>query len=178
MDTSNHRPSPHIAILMGTYNGEAYLSEQLDSIEQQHYPHWTLHVSDDSPTPGTQKLLKVYQQRWGATKLVIYQGKQQGFATNFMSLVRNTAIHSHYYAFADQDDRWHPENSSGQLNNWRLKSPTSHYSIPPERGWWMSRASQPATRRYTQGHPPSKTPWCKISPAVTRWCLTKPPATT
>ena len=109
MDTSNHRPSPHIAILMGTYNGEAYLSEQLDSIEQQHYPHWTLHVSDDSPTSGTRKLLETYQQRWGKDKLVIYQGKQQGFAINFMSLVRNQAIQGHYYAFADQDDCWHPE---------------------------------------------------------------------
>jgi len=123
MDTSNHRPSPHIAILMGTYNGEAYLSEQLDSIEQQHYPHWTLHVSDDSPTPGTQKLLKAYQQRWGATKLVIYQGKQQGFATNFMSLVRNTAIHSHYYAFADQDDRWHPEKLQRAVEQLALEEP-------------------------------------------------------
>ncbi len=100
---------PHVAILMGTYEGEAYLSEQLDSIENQQYTHWTLHVSDDSPTPGTQRLLKRYQQRWGDNKLVIYQGCRKGFAANFMSLVRNTAIQSDYYAFADQDDRWHTE---------------------------------------------------------------------
>tara|TARA_R110002012_G_scaffold160338_1_gene322134 strand:+ start:90 stop:1010 length:921 start_codon:yes stop_codon:yes gene_type:complete len=100
---------PHVAILMGTYNGETYLSEQLDSIEKQQYMHWTLYVSDDSPLPGTRTILKAYQQRWGAHRLKIYQGKQQGFAANFMSLVRNSAIQADYYAFADQDDRWHPE---------------------------------------------------------------------
>lgn len=98
--------SPHVAILMGTYEGEAYLSHQLDSIERQRYAHWTLHVSDDSPTLGTYRLLRTYQKRWGENRLKIYAGKQQGFATNFMSLVRHTAIQGDYYAFADQDDIW------------------------------------------------------------------------
>ncbi|MCL5425105.1 MAG: glycosyltransferase family 2 protein [Gammaproteobacteria bacterium] len=109
MDTTKQHAYPHIAILMGTYNGEAYLSEQLDSIEKQQYTNWVLHVSDDSPTPGTYQLLKAYQQRWGEQKLQIYQGKQQGFAANFMSLVRNTSIQGDYFAFADQDDRWHTD---------------------------------------------------------------------
>lgn len=109
MDTTKQHSYPRIAILMGTYNGEAYLSEQLDSIEKQQYTNWVLHVSDDSPTPGTYQLLKAYQQRWGEQKLQIYQGKQQGFAANFMSLVRNTSIRGDYFAFADQDDRWHTD---------------------------------------------------------------------
>ncbi|MBF59031.1 MAG: glycosyl transferase family 2 [Halomonas sp.] len=109
MDTRMPPSIPHVAILMGTYNGEAYLSEQLDSIEGQQHAHWTLHVSDDSPLPGTRRLLEAYQRRWGEQRLKIYPGKQQGFAANFMSLVRNSAIQGDYYAFADQDDRWHPE---------------------------------------------------------------------
>lgn len=109
METVTPPLTPHVAILMGTYNGEAYLSEQLDSIERQQHTHWTLHVSDDSPQTGTFNILKAYQQRWGEQRLKIYQGKQQGFATNFMSLVRNGAIQGDYYAFADQDDRWYPE---------------------------------------------------------------------
>lgn len=109
MDTTKQDSYPHIAILMGTYNGEAYLSEQLDSIEKQQYTNWVLHVSDDSPIPDTYQLLKAYQQRWGEQKLQIYQGKQQGFAVNFMSLVRNTSIQANYFAFADQDDRWHTD---------------------------------------------------------------------
>lgn len=108
-ETTTLCPAPHIAILMGTYNGEAYLQEQLDSIERQEYLHWTLHVSDDSSTSDTRQLLETYQKRWGERRLKIYQGRQQGFAVNFMSLVRNTAIQAEYFAFADQDDNWHPD---------------------------------------------------------------------
>ena len=42
-----------IAILLATYNGEKYLSEQLLSLYNQTYSDWTLYIADDGSTDGT-----------------------------------------------------------------------------------------------------------------------------
>ena len=47
-------------ILMSTYNGERYLSEQIDSILAQTYTEWRLHIRDDGSRDGTKAILKTY----------------------------------------------------------------------------------------------------------------------
>ena len=103
------RNSHHIAILMGTFNGAAFLSQQLASIAGQSHQDWTLYVSDDGSTDETMAILKDYQARWGADKLKIFKGPKAGFAANFMSLVANQDINADAFAFADQDDIWCPD---------------------------------------------------------------------
>ena len=44
---TNTEQTPHVAILMATYNGSKYLPHQIDSILKQHYTNWTLYVQDD-----------------------------------------------------------------------------------------------------------------------------------
>ena len=36
-----------VAILMSTYNGEKYLTEQIESIVNQSFPNWVLYIRDD-----------------------------------------------------------------------------------------------------------------------------------
>ena len=55
---------PKVSILMATYNGAAYLIEQLDSLRAQDYPHFDLLVCDDVSTDDTLELLKRYQQQY------------------------------------------------------------------------------------------------------------------
>ena len=50
--------STSIAVLMATYNGKQWLSEQVESILQQVNVHLTLFVSDDHSTDGTLEYLK------------------------------------------------------------------------------------------------------------------------
>ena len=50
--------SPSVAILMCTYNGENFLEEQLDSIQNQDYKNWTLFVNDDGSKDATLDILK------------------------------------------------------------------------------------------------------------------------
>lgn len=97
---------PTVAILMGTYNGEKYLKQQLDSIEVQTLENWRLIVSDDGSTDGTLKLLEEYRARWGAERMEIRQGPRQGFCQNFMSLACAKEIDAEFFAFSDQDDVW------------------------------------------------------------------------
>ena len=51
-----------IEILMTTYNGAAYLKEQLDSILAQTYRNWHLTVSDDGSTDATVSIIQAYER--------------------------------------------------------------------------------------------------------------------
>ncbi|WP_434715337.1 glycosyltransferase family 2 protein [Paraburkholderia sp. A3RO-2L] len=98
--------SPHVAILLATYNGARYLGEQLDSIGRQTHGNWTVWASDDGSTDGTLDLLVRYRERWGADRLVIVSGPGRGFVANFLNLVCDAGINADYFAFCDQDDVW------------------------------------------------------------------------
>ncbi|QWA09339.1 glycosyltransferase [Sodalis ligni] len=50
MSFANDEP---VAILMGTYQGERYIDEQLNSFKSQSYGNWTLYVSDDGSIDET-----------------------------------------------------------------------------------------------------------------------------
>ena len=57
----NH--SSTICILMGTYNGQAFLAEQLLSIENQSHKNWRLVMSDDGSTDDTLAIAKTFQEK-------------------------------------------------------------------------------------------------------------------
>ena len=98
--------SPHLAILMCTYNGENFLEEQLDSIENQDYKNWTLYVNDDGSKDATLDILKRYQKKWGNKKLHIRRGPQKGFSQNFLQIISDKKINADLYFLCDQDDVW------------------------------------------------------------------------
>ena len=95
-----------VCILMGTYNGEAFLADQLLSIENQSHTNWRLIISDDGSTDATLPIAKSFQDKWGSDRLEIRAGPQQGFCTNFLSLACDPTIQADFYAFSDQDDVW------------------------------------------------------------------------
>lgn len=98
--------TPLVAILMGTKNGTRFLPEQLDSLAAQTHQNWVLIVSDDGSTDDTVRILKAYQAKWPAGKLIIKEGPKQGFCVNFLSMACDPNIKADYYAFCDQDDVW------------------------------------------------------------------------
>lgn len=100
--------TPKVAILMCTYQGEAFLAEQLASLERQSCTDWSLHVSDDGSTDATWSMLQAFRQRH-AGRVTLWRGPQRGFAANFMSLLCNPEVRGCYFAFCDQDDVWCPD---------------------------------------------------------------------
>ena len=104
--------SPHLAILMCTYNGENFLEEQLDSIENQDYKNWTLFVNDDGSKDATLDILKRYQKKWGNQKLHIRKGPKKGFCQNFLQIICDKTIQADLYFLSDQDDVWMPHKLS------------------------------------------------------------------
>ena len=52
-----------VTILMSTYNGENFLAEQIESIQQQTYTDWTLLIRDDGSKDKTRDLSNVSLQK-------------------------------------------------------------------------------------------------------------------
>jgi glycosyltransferase involved in cell wall biosynthesis len=98
--------SSTVCILMGTYNGQAFLAEQLLSIENQSHKDWRLVISDDGSTDDTLAIAKTFQEKLGKDRIEIRLGPKQGFCKNFLNLACDSTIKADFYAFADQDDIW------------------------------------------------------------------------
>jgi len=111
-----------IYILMSTYNGEKFLSEQLRSIEDQTHKNWRLLISDDGSTDNTLEIANQFQAKWGDNRLEIRQGPRQGFCQNFLSMACDTSLKADLYAFSDQDDVWMPEKLSIAVKYFKSRS--------------------------------------------------------
>lgn len=94
---------------MCTYNGEAYLEEQLISIFNQKNKNWKLYISDDGSKDQTLQILKKYQKALGVNKIKILFGPQRNFHENFLSLICNQTIKADFFMLCDQDDIWMPD---------------------------------------------------------------------
>ena len=97
----------HIAILMATYNGGKYLSEQIDSILSQTSHLWHLYVHDDGSKDDTVEILHNYASKHPKEITVLDYPPQGGALHNFISLLER--VEAKYYMFSDQDDVWHPD---------------------------------------------------------------------
>jgi glycosyltransferase involved in cell wall biosynthesis len=107
-----------IDILLATYNGGAYLEEQLVSIEAQTHSNWRLIARDDGSADGTPDSLARFQDRH-PDKVTIIQDDDGnlGLVQNFSRLMSVST--APYAAFCDQDDVWVPEKLSVCLERMR-----------------------------------------------------------
>lgn len=101
---------PHVLILLATYNGGKFLSEQLESFCAQTHLNWSLLVSDDGSQDGTKSIIREFSLKNPERSVSIIEGPSKGFACNFHNLLKHALLHSsEYFAFSDQDDIWLPE---------------------------------------------------------------------
>lgn len=96
--------SPSVCVLMSTYNGERYLSEQINSIADQDEVTVSLVVRDDGSHDGTAKLAENISEERGLI-CSVEKGQNVGFLRSFEDLLLR-AEGSDFYAFSDQDDVW------------------------------------------------------------------------
>jgi len=102
-----------VQVLLSTYNGEAYIKEQLDSILVQDYPDISILIRDDGSKDNTISILKEYCSRY--TNITFYKGPNIGCWQSFMDLVQNSDTSASYFAFCDQDDVWKPSKISAAI---------------------------------------------------------------
>lgn len=104
-----------VAILMATYNGEQYISEQIDSILKQTYEDWVIYISDDGSDDKTLEILADYLNKYQSKIKLINVGGHRGAKGNFTFLIHQIKEHS-YYMFCDQDDVWLENKIEQELN--------------------------------------------------------------
>lgn len=110
--SSTASTTARVAILLCTYQGSRYLAEQLDSIRTQDHKNLVVCASDDGSEDNTRELLGQHQNQWNNGNFSICSGPQQGYTTNFLSLVCQPDITADFFAYADQDDIWEPDKLS------------------------------------------------------------------
>lgn len=93
-----------VAVLLATYNGERYISEQLDSLICQSFKDFVVYYHDDGSTDSTLSILREYSTRFDGKFVEIQSPLHQGPKNNFMSLLER--VDADYYMFCDQDDVW------------------------------------------------------------------------
>lgn len=115
-----------VDIILATYNGEANLVQQLDSIIKQQCQDWRLVIRDDVSSDNTPALLEQYANKFnGKIKIIQNDGLNLGACQNFSRLLRHAE--ADYIMLCDQDDVWLPDKI--QITLAKMKEMEATYGI-------------------------------------------------
>ena len=100
---------PKVAILMATYNGERFISKQIDSILRQTYKNFHIIISDDCSTDNTYSIIMDYRRKDNRIMTPLIN-KNHGPFLNYYHLLKyckeNVINGYDVYFLCDQDDIW------------------------------------------------------------------------
>ena len=109
-----------VAVILGFYNGNKYILEQIDSIICQTHKNISIFIFDDN---SNQKIIKneIYGRQKFKNQIKIIRRKSNlGYSKNFLHGLKKVKDNFDYYAFCDQDDIWEKdkiEEAIKTLNN-------------------------------------------------------------
>ncbi|MGE4481243.1 glycosyltransferase [Acidocella sp.] len=116
---TEHRPPPHgepvVAILLSTFNGAAFLPDQLASFcGLAKGVSWRLFWRDDGSTDSSTAIMRRFMARAGHGRCheVLAPSRRVGATASFLFLLRHVVRLEETFdaiAFADQDDVWLPD---------------------------------------------------------------------
>jgi len=115
-----------VTILMATFNGSAFLEDQLNSIQQQDYKNWKLIISDDGSSDNTIDIINEFITKNTNCSVIVLKGPQKGFACNFLNMLRY--VETDYACFCDQDDIWMHDKLSYSISQLSSKMCPSVYT--------------------------------------------------
>lgn len=97
-----------IDILLAVYNGEKFISRQIDSILAQSYTDWHLSIRDDCSSDNTFEVVEAYAERYPEKIKAHKNHENSGSASaNFFSMLSESR--ADYAMTCDQDDYWLPD---------------------------------------------------------------------
>ena len=93
-----------IMVLLSTYNGEKYISEQIESVLCQQGVDVHIVARDDGSQDETINILKRIST---LENITLIEGQNIGVVGSFFTLMHEAVCHNFdYFAFCDQDDVW------------------------------------------------------------------------
>ncbi|WP_368168887.1 MULTISPECIES: glycosyltransferase [unclassified Aeromonas] len=113
MDSRNNYS---IAVLLAAYNGEKWLTEQIDSILVQKQVDIHIYISLDHSNDDSLELCVFYASKYDNITLLPYGERFGGAGQNFFRLVMDVDFNRYdFIAFSDQDDIWHADKLIGAV---------------------------------------------------------------
>lgn len=97
--------APRISVALCTYNGEAYLATQLESILAQSRSADEIIICDDASTDGTWMVLEKYRERFSHLIKLYRNDANLGISKNFEKAIGLCT--GEFIALSAQDDIWH-----------------------------------------------------------------------
>lgn len=94
-----------VNIIIGTYNGETYIREQLNSILNSTNHNFYITVCDDGSTDNTTSIVEQYVIDYPGKVYLHTNETNKGVCRNFLEAARNSQ--ANYIMFCDQDDVWY-----------------------------------------------------------------------
>ena len=109
-------PLPSYAIVLSTYNGSAFLADQIESIRAQTEPNFRLYIRDDGSTDGTLDLIARFAALDARIAVVSDSAGNVGAPASFGLLLAHAFAREEAYVFlSDQDDVWLPHKAARML---------------------------------------------------------------
>ena len=99
---------PSVLVVLGYYNGEKYIYEQLESLEKQTGVQVNVQIFDDCSSEKSSKILarKAKLILKTTTYKIHRRCPRLGFSKNFISALGIIPKNFDFYAYSDQDDIW------------------------------------------------------------------------
>ena len=110
-----------VAVILGYYNGNKYITEQIKSILEQTHKNIDIYIFDDKSSESIALKSKDLDLQSLQNIKYIKREKNIGYAKNFLKGLKEVGDNYHFYAFSDQDDIWEKDKISTALTQTDLK---------------------------------------------------------
>ena len=98
-----------VKIILCTFNGEAHIKEQLDSILNQTYSNFSINVYDDQSSDNTLTIIEDFSRRHPKINIsIVLREKNLGYYKNFIRALLDLNSEDDLIFLCDQDDVWLP----------------------------------------------------------------------
>ncbi len=113
-----------VSVLLAAYNGETYISRQIDSVLGQTLKNLAIVISDDLSSDTTPAIIREYEERFPDRIRSLKNSQRSGSAqNNFFRLL--SSVSDEYLMLCDQDDVWLPDKAEVTLR--KMKRMESDY---------------------------------------------------
>lgn len=94
----------NVQVLMSVYNGQKYLSQQIESVLAQEDVAVDLLIRDDGSKDDSIRIIQSFMEKHSNVHLI--EGENIGVIPSFYELSLQAEPEFDYYAYCDQDDVW------------------------------------------------------------------------
>ena len=104
-----------VSVTIPFYNRERYLSDAIESVLAQTYPHWELFLVDDGSSDRSTEIARSYEARIPSKIHFLEHPEHINCGVTRTRNLGASASHGEYLAFLDSDDAWLPHKLEHQV---------------------------------------------------------------